>query len=297
MNDRTRKLLRSLRPTDADRVDELFPSELRLELLGAIAGETTLSTSQDHRRCSIRSRRRFRFGLAGSATAVAVAAAVAVLAAGSAVRPTSANAVSFRTASSGEIIATVTDPFAAQAQLDAAFAKEGLHITVSLMPVSPSIVGTVLYVGESRGGAQIQTLQGGHCLTGGGGCAIGLKIPHGFSGSGSITLGRPAKPGERYESAASAFAPGEPLHCSGLLGARVVSAIGVLEQDGFQMTWSEVVPGPSKLSSTSRSVAQPPTGSYIWGAELTAPGRLTLTTETTPWPNTPGAGAQYNNGC
>lgn len=30
------------------------------------------------------------------------------------------------------------------------------------------------------------------------GCEIGPKIPAGFTGKSGITLGRPAKPGERY---------------------------------------------------------------------------------------------------
>jgi hypothetical protein len=57
------------------------------------------------------------------------------------------------------------------------------------------------------------------------------------------------------------------------------------------------VPGPANASSTARTLDAPPTQSYIWGAELTSPGHLTLTAETTPWPNTPGAGAHFNDGC
>jgi hypothetical protein len=159
------------------------------------------------------------------------------------------------------------------------------------------IVGTVLYVGESTTGSQIQPLQGGRCLTGGGGCPIGLKIPKDFSGSGAIALGRPAKPGEEYQSAASAFAPGEPLHCSGLLGAAAASAMPAVERDKFTTKWNELVSDRSDTSSTTRPLERPPTQGFIWGAELTTPGHLTLTTEPTPWPDTPGAGAQFNKGC
>lgn len=298
MSNQTLKLLRGLRPPAAGRVDELFPAEFRLELLGAIVGDST-AHMPPHRagRSSQRRRRPLKLGLAGAATATAAAALVAALTAGSAVSPTPADAVSFRTASSGEIVATVTDPFAAQAQLNAAFAKQGLNITVNLVPVSPSIVGTVLYVGGSTAVSQIQSLQGGHCLTGGGGCPIGLKIPKDFTGRGAITIGRPARRGEEYESATSAFAPGEPLHCSGLLGASVASATPALERDKLTMKWNEVESDPSNTSSTTRTLEQPPTHSYIWGAELSSPGHLTLTTEPTPWPNTPGAGAQFNKGC
>ena len=93
------------------------------------------------------------------------------------------------------------------------------------MPVSPSLVGTVVYISDNGGASAIQPLQGGPCVTGGGGCSIGVKIPATFTGQGYITLGRPAKPGETYESrpapsrrekcctAAVCAAHGWPLRC------------------------------------------------------------------------------------
>ncbi|MGN6372168.1 MAG: hypothetical protein ACTHM1_04150 [Solirubrobacteraceae bacterium] len=296
MRHSTTEHLRALRPGTAARVAEVFPFERRRTLLEAIfdSGHPE-PVSHVH----TRSVRRWRPAVA-SAVALGTAAAVvaAALSGNSTLGPASADAVSFRTAASGSIVATVTHPFAAQSQLDAAFAAQDLRITVNLIPVSPSIVGTVLYVGESNPGAtQIKALQGGHCLTGGGGCPIGVEIPRDFHGTGSITLGRPAKPGERYESAASIFAPGEPLHCSGLLGARVSTAVSVLQKDGLTvMGWredSESEPGVSR----SVTLSHPPTHNYVWGAELVESGRVLVTTESTPWPDTPGAGSQYNRGC
>jgi hypothetical protein len=209
-----------------------------------------------------------------------------------------AQAIAFGTGPGGEITATVVDPFAAQTQLDAAFAKQGLKITVKLLPVSPSIVGTVLSVDESNPGTtQIKPLQGGHCLQGGGGCSIGIEIPRDFRGEGSIYLGRPAKPGERYESSDSAFAPGEPLHCTGLLGARVTTALPTLQAKGLAVAeWREDI---EDTPGRSRSVtdAEPPVRNYIWDAELTEPGKVTITTARMPWPDNPGAGSEFNAGC
>jgi hypothetical protein len=62
------------------------------------------------------------------------------------VSPAPAEVVAFRTAASGDIIATVTDPFAARAQLDAAFAKQGLKICYTLQTDDCDL----LYV-QSRG--------------------------------------------------------------------------------------------------------------------------------------------------
>jgi hypothetical protein len=156
----------------------------------------------------------------------------------------------------------------------------------------------VLYVGESGAGDQIKALQGGHCLMGGGGCPIGLDIPKDFAGEGGISLGRPAKAGEQYESAASIFAPGEPLHCSGLLGARVAMALPVLQADNLMVVqWREDVSDPSGLSSHSVPDAQPPVQNYVWDAELIEPTKIRVMTARTPWPNDPGAGSGYNKGC
>jgi hypothetical protein len=229
------------------------------------------------------------------------AVAVALLATSSAVRPqTAAGAVAFRTVSGGEIVATVTDPFAAESQLKAAFAQRGFSITLKLIPVSPSLVGTVVYTSDNGGASTIQPLQGGRCLNGGGGCAIGVKIPAGFTGQGYITLGRPARPGETYESQASVFAPGEALHCSGLLGARVATALSALQADNLAVEWrentTETSTGGTSVSH-SKTDTTAPSNNYIWDADMAAPGKVMIWTEPTPWPADNTHGAQFNRGC
>ncbi len=305
MNSHTTELLRELRPGDAKRVDELFPAERRITLLDAIMSGGPGVDAIDRRQVGVRRRRLLGSGysplrrpLALSSVGAAAAGTIAavVLSTTSGVSPAPAQAVAFRTTASGDIVATVTNPFAAQAQLNAALAKHGLKVTVSLLPVSPSIVGTVLYVGESGAGDQIKALQGGHCLTGGGGCPIGIQIPNDFAGEGSITLGRPAKAGEQYESAASIFAPDEPLHCSGLLGARVSTALPALRAHNLAVVqWREDAEDAGVSHSVTDTTA--PLRNYMWNAELIEPGKVRATTAPTPWPNNPGAGSDFNNGC
>ena len=144
--------------------------------------------------------------------------------------------VHFR-ADGGSIVARITDPFAAEEELDAAFAAEGLAISVDLKPVSPSLVGTVLMISESAGGPPIESIGGGPCVTGGGTCPIGLRIPRGFEGSGQISLGRPAKSGEEYVSSTDAFAPGEALHCLGAPGTRVGRLLPALAANYATVDW------------------------------------------------------------
>jgi hypothetical protein len=136
----------------------------------------------------------------------------------------------------GYIVATVTDPAAASEELGAAFAEHGLDIDLQLVPVSPSLVGTVVAL-EDEGTDVIETLQHGTCVTGGGGCPIGLRIPTDFAGHAGITLGREAEPGEQFMSAADGFGPGEALHCSDLMGTRVAEALTELEARGLVAMW------------------------------------------------------------
>jgi hypothetical protein len=236
------------------------------------------------------------------ASVAAAIVALVLLVTGSAVNPAPADAVSFHADQDGRVLASITDPFATRTKLNAAFARQGLHITIQLFPVAPSSIGKLIYMSVSSSrGPQIKSLrEGDRCTSNDADCAIGLRIPKGFTATATIGLGRPARPGETYTAGTSAFAPGEFLHCSGLLGASVARALPVLQHDKLIIRWTEdieVATGHSSVSSRSRSVVRPAGRDYIWGAELSALGRLTVQIEPQPWPATPGAGADFNNGC
>ena len=307
MIDPTTELLNAVKPVDAERLDEIFPSPQRAALLEEILhgpATTGLTPATSARRVPWTTRlrgapRRRRWLVSTLGTSIAVGACAALVFTGSAVVHPSA-AVAFSTAPGGDIIATVTDPFAAQKELDAAFAAHGFAITVALVPVSPSLVGTLISTSQDGPGSVIDPLQGGTCVSGGGGgCPIGVKIPATFTGSGSITLGRPAQPGETYDSTASAFAPGEALHCSGLLGEQVSMALPVLARDHMTVTkWRENVDSDNGETSSSQIDATPPSQNYIWSADPVAPGEVSILTEPTPLPaDLVTNGQRYNQGC
>jgi hypothetical protein len=208
--------------------------------------------------------------------------------------PLHAQVVAFRYpthgADDGYIVATVTDPFAAQSSLDAAFRAAGLNIVVTLEPASPSLVGTVLGQGGPSSGPQIEPLYGGGtCVPGSGGsgsgadCPIGIRIPRDFTGSGSIELGRPAQSGEAYVATTSAFGPGEALHCSGLLNGEVSQALPTIQTMGITAYWG-TDPFPLTLDAgPGRDTQTPPTGTeYIVGANAVAAGSVWFQTSATP---------------
>jgi hypothetical protein len=282
----TPQLLRvraTLRHADAARVGEIFPPARRAAMLDAIlAGEAAAPASgwAERRRGRRLPVRRAAVPAFAVLLACVLAAVVVVVVTSSArhAKPSGGvihtSPVSFRYPArgpdSGYIIATVTDPFAAQSSLDAAFRAAGLDIAVTLVPASPSAVGTVVEISEPSSGPQIATLTGGSCVTGGGGpgnCPVGLKIPRDFSGSGSITLGRPTRPGETYESTNSAFAPGESLHCSGLIGATVATALPQLAATGITAQWQQQEPAAAQPGTQPVPTTTTPTAT---GAESTA---------------------------
>ena len=301
MTDHTHQILRGLRPSDAGRVDAIFPAEGRSELLAHITNEDhTVAVTRHPRRGW--PRRPFTLGVIGATTLLACAAVAAVLTTGSAVNPAPADAVSFRTSPNGDLLASVTDPFATRTRLNGAFAKQGLHITIRLIPASPSAVGRVMYMTlSSSRGPQIEPLrEGDRCTSGDTDCAIGLRIPKGFTATATIGLGRPARAGETYESGGSAFAPGELLHCSGLLGATVARTLPVLERHKLTIQWMEDIEVASRhsgVSSRARTVTDPPASYYVWGANLSSHGHIIVQIEPKPWPATPGSGAHFDDGC
>ena len=236
-------------------------------------------------------------GVAVVAAAVVLATATSPQTPGPAIH---ARVVSFRYPTrgpdSGDIVATVTDPFAAQSTLNAAFQAAGLNIVVTLVPASPSIVGTVTstsYLGPATG-PQIEALGQGPCVTGGGACPIGVKIPRDFTGQGSITLGRPAQPGEAYTASTFAFAPGEILHCSGVFNEQVSLALPIIQADKITAYW-----GDDPFNTANDTQTTPPGDQYIVNAQPVSAGVVWF--ETKPQPlsaaDAQRSATQFNQGC
>ena len=208
--------------------------------------------------------------------AAAIVVVAAVFVAASVIRSSPA-AAGVRFATTGRyIVATVTDPTASAEKLRAAFSEHHLDITLTLVPGSPSLVGTVVAT-EEVGPSRIEALQGGPCITGGGGCPIGLRIPIDYAGHAGITLARRAGPTEDYVATASAFAPGEPLHCSGAAGATVTHAARTIDGLGLHAIWRPYQdPADTRLDPSSVG------SQFVIDAESVAPGEVMVWVSPTP---------------
>jgi hypothetical protein len=143
----------------------------------------------------------------------------------------SAQALSFVT-SDGYITVIVRNPLADPSRYRAEFAAHHLNITLRLVPASPSLVGTVVYTGQSAGPAITPITARGQCYTGGGGsaCPVGVRIPADFRGQAELVFGRAARPGERYETTAAATAPGEVMHGLRFQGQTVSKVLAMLRE-------------------------------------------------------------------
>jgi hypothetical protein len=216
--------------------------------------------------------------------------------------------VDFATATNGDIVARITDPLAAKSQLDAVFEQHGLDIQVNVLPVSPSLVGTIIE-DTMPANANVRPLEGGTCIGQGQAgttvnaneCPIGLVIPADFHGSGSVYIGRSAQPGEAYESSGNGFSPGEVLHCSGLLSAPISAAQTFLTaKDLTASRWfvTDSAEWPVSGGDMVQSDVAPTTG-YIVGGIASSANNVLLTIDST-LPTDPGFATQVaaaNAGC
>ncbi|HWF80234.1 MAG TPA: hypothetical protein VN695_06575 [Streptosporangiaceae bacterium] len=222
-------------------------------------------------------RRRLTIGL--PAAAAVVAAALVISSSGqpghhlgpTGVRPTKAELLSF-TRHGRYIDVIVRNPLADAKKYNAEFKAHGLHITLSLVPASPSLVGTLVYF---DGGSAIHPITAvGKCWTGGGGskCPVGVRVPIGYRGTAALVFGRAARSGERYETTVSATMPGEVLHGLRIAGRRVARVLAMLRKR--QVTVAEYnYQAPKRGGVLAHRV---PLNWFVYDADPWAPGQVVL---------------------
>ncbi|MFI7444886.1 hypothetical protein [Nonomuraea indica] len=215
----------------------------------------------------VKARRRVRWPVVIPVAAVLAAAAVmgvAVIPTGapSGIAPTAALAFQ---RSGDDWVVTVKDLYADPERFASEFRARGLDIRLSIAPGSPSTVGHVTG-GENSEGARIEE-ESVECESPGGRCVVSFRIPGDFKGSAQIWFARPARPGERYESAGDADATGELLHCAPFRGMTVDEVRAVLaERDGSIEEF--------RVGKRSDRTQQVPGNWFVSDAVPTAPGQV-----------------------
>jgi hypothetical protein len=181
--------------------------------------------------------------------------------------PAHAQVLSF-TRHGGYIDVIVRDPLADPRRYRAEFARHHLKITLKLVPASPSLVGTVVFI---DGDINPITAKG-TCYPGdGGACSVGVRIPDDFHGQAAVVFGRRARPGERYASTASAFAPGEVMHGMRIRGRTVAEVLAMLRQRHVTVPEFRYI-----YKNFSRKLRSVPGTWYVYDAVPWAPRQIML---------------------
>jgi hypothetical protein len=178
----------------------------------------------------------------------------------------------------GYIKVVVLNPLADPKRYRAEFAKHHLDISLTLVPASPSVVGTLVEESVSSGAASEELkpiLAKDRCVTGGGGnvCPVGVWVPIDFRGSASLVFGRAARPGEQYESAAQADGPGEAMHGLHYQGKTVAAVLAMLAKRGVTVPQWRVQPAGQCSVEARRTV---PGNWLVYQAVPWAPGQVVL---------------------
>ncbi|MFC5833389.1 hypothetical protein [Nonomuraea insulae] len=181
-----------------------------------------------------------------------------------------------------EYVATIKNPFADHDLYTEGFKALGLNVTLNLQPASPTRVGHVFRLGfdgtteKDRIGGNLEP-EG--CTYGRPGCALTVTITKGFSGKGTISLGRPAKPGETYQNNADARKKGESLEGYDPNGRTVAEVLTETRRRGLEVTFQIIKPHPdgNGFSMSPREQSATVGGHWVvWAAEPHRQGAVRL---------------------
>jgi hypothetical protein len=172
----------------------------------------------------------------------------------------------------GYIDVIVRNPTADPRRYRAEFRAHGLDISLRLVPASPSIVGTVVYL-EGNSSLKVITAHG-RCFTGGGGetCPVGIQVPVHYRGRAELVFGRPARPGERYETTVPATARGEALHGLRIDGQRVRTVLRLIRTRHETATAFHI----TNWRGLGKIVRHVPPSWFVYEADPRAPGQVML---------------------
>ncbi|GAA4232456.1 hypothetical protein GCM10022254_32360 [Actinomadura meridiana] len=187
----------------------------------------------------------------------------------------------------GYYIVTVKDAFADPDRYEAQLRKAGLDVSLRVVPVSPSLEGTIFQPYDprenglstaqlSRRKDVVQSIEKAGACASSYYCTIGVKIPVGYRaykgpehrGPAVISLGREARPAEHYTAFAGINNPGEPLQCLRIVDKTVDEVRSMMRARGVTAA-DFAVP----LRGTRASV---PGSWYVHEGWLSQPGKALL---------------------
>jgi hypothetical protein len=143
------------------------------------------------------------------------------------------------------------------ATIEDAIHRNGLRLRVRAVPAGPSFVGHFLTFASAAPPPELHLLGSADEVS-----YIGFSVPERWAQAVTLYVGRPARGNEVYRVAGSAFAPGEPLECSGLFHARARTAATELADRELTVRW-QVVAGITSRDVTIDEVRSGEVGRYL----------------------------------
>ncbi|WP_433512814.1 hypothetical protein ACQP2T_55665 [Nonomuraea sp. CA-143628] len=180
-----------------------------------------------------------------------------------------------------DYVATIKDPFADHALYAEGFQALGLNIGVDLIPASPTRVGDIVRYGFA-GTTRADRLGGGlkpeGCTLDQEGCFLTATVSKGFKGRGVFYLGRPAKPGEKYQAFAEAGGKGEMLEGYDADGRTVGKVAAEARRRGLRVVFRIIEPNPdgNGFGMSRDQSAKIGDHWYVWAAEPEQVGTVRL---------------------
>ncbi|TDD11394.1 hypothetical protein E1292_05605 [Nonomuraea deserti] len=194
-----------------------------------------------------------------------------------------------------QYVATIKDPLAEYAEYTKGFKAVGLDVRLQLVPSSPSQVGKVTgwrTHGHPKVSHPNQLPFGSGsapagCTLGQDGCAMTVIVESDFTGGAVVKLGRPARPGEKYQNRGSATAEGEMLEGYDPAEKTVGEVRAEARDRGLKTAFQVITPSPDYTGyriEPERRRAKVGDDWIVWRAESEQAGvlRLLVTRERLP---------------
>lgn len=243
-----------------------------------------------------RRRRRTRWLLAAAATMVGVAIVFGLGPSGRPVGPLRVDPASAKVTvrkAAGFYQIRLANVLADPEAIRQALRQRGLDVKIQFVPASPSLVNRQAASYQAPGNdprvrwSYRRASSVEHDL-------VTVRVPLDYQGELGITIGRRARPGEPYQSAAvSAQLPGEALHCAEAEGKPIRDLLPVLQQRGLRARWHISTPTGRSHTPTGRLVPLEQVLDW-WVADTTpwAPGEVLIGATRQP-PDRSGLSADY----
>lgn len=237
-------------------------------------------------------RRRFALLTIPTAVIAALVALMVTVTSGNDIGPNSAAAIEAMSfiQQDGTITVVIKNLYADTSWYNADLQRHHLDITLRLDPTPPSLVG---FIGTTSSdttaashGDEIKPISApGSCDLSGTDCQIGFTVPIGFKGKVDIWIGRPARPGEQYQQAGSAFNRGEPLYglTDQIFGHPLSEVLPLLARHHVTVALCREE-GPGQRGNGVCDPATMPGAWYVRDVAPWAPNQVLLTIQSEPYP-------------